>query len=276
MRQDDLMMNFERLRKQGRGERRKTGKQRQKQPKKQAILAISEHKDAKLLEDYVTASSMDPDLYRATIQGDILEFIKAVEQGPDNRHAGVPAASCIQVTPQKNTVLHLATIFKHDEIVKLICKDLPFLVMERNCRGDTALHIAARAGNSLLVNLLINSTEGVLGVKNETGNTALHEALQHRHEEVAWNIINKDRNMSCSVNKEGKSLLYLAAEAGYANLVRFIMENPAGNYSIEGKLENKPSVKAAILGKNIGVAAHQEEIRNSPEILLSYSNYMSI
>ena len=252
MRQDDLMMNFERLRKQGRGERWKTGKQRQKQPKKQAILAISELKDAKLLEDYVTASSMDPDLYRATIQGDILEFIKAVEQGPDNRHAGVPAASCIQVTPQKNTVLHLATIFGHDEIVKLICKDLPFLVMERNCRGDTALHIAARAGNSLLVNLLINSTEGVLGVKNETGNTALHEALQHRHEEVAWNIINKDRNMYCSVNKEGKSLLYLAAEAGYANLVRFIMENPAGNYSIEGELENKPSVKAAILGKNTG------------------------
>ncbi|KAL6311921.1 hypothetical protein AAG906_025674 [Vitis piasezkii] len=243
MRQDDLMMNFERLRKQGRGERWKTGKQRQKQPKKQAILAISEHKDAKLLEDYVTASSMDPDLYRATIQGDILEFIKAVEQGPDKRHAGVPAA----------TFLHLATIFGHDEIVKLICKDLPFLVMERNFRGDTALHIAAKAGNSLLVNLLINSTEGVLGVKNETGNTALHEALQHRHEEVAWNIINKDRNMSCSVNKEGKSLSYLAAEAGYANLVRFIMENPAGNYSIEGELENKPSVKAAILGKNTDV-----------------------
>ncbi|KAL6330173.1 hypothetical protein AAG906_040094 [Vitis piasezkii] len=199
------MMNFERLRKQGRGERWKTGKQRQKQPKKQAILAISEHKDAKLLEDYVTASSMDPDLYRATIQGDILEFIKAVEQGPDNRHAGVPAATCIQVTL-------------------------------RRTQGDTALHIAARAGNSLLVNF----------------NTALLEALQHRHEEVAWNIINKDRNMSCSVNKEGKSLLYLAAEAGYANLVRFIMENPAGNDSIEGKLENKPSVKAAILGKNIG------------------------
>ena len=103
MRQDDLMMNFERLREQGRGERRKTGKQRQKQPKKQAILAIYEHKDAKLLEleDYVTASSMDPDLYRATIQGGILEFIKAVEQGPDNRHAGVPAASCIQVTPSE-------------------------------------------------------------------------------------------------------------------------------------------------------------------------------
>uniref|UniRef100_F6HI81 PGG domain-containing protein n=1 Tax=Vitis vinifera TaxID=29760 RepID=F6HI81_VITVI len=260
-------MNFERLRKQGRGERWKTGKQRQKQPKKQAILAISEHKDAKLLEDYVTASSMDPDLYRATIQGDILEFIKAVEQGPDNRHAGVPAASCIQVTPQKNTVLHLATIFGHDEIVKLICKDLPFLVMERNCRGDTALHIAARAGNSLLVNLLINSTEGVLGVKNETGNTALHEALQHRHEEVAWNIINKDRNMSCSVNKEGKSLLYLAAEAGYANLVRFIMENPAGNYSIEGKLENKPSVKAAILGKNI--VLHEALINQMLEKILA-------
>ena len=90
--------------------------------------------------------------------------------------------------------------------------------MEKNCRGDTAFHIAARAGNSLLVKLLINSTEGVLGVKSETGNTALHEALQHHHVEVVWNIINKHRNMSCSVNKEGKSLLHLAAKVGYANL----------------------------------------------------------
>ncbi|RVW21016.1 hypothetical protein CK203_111428 [Vitis vinifera] len=105
-----------------------------------------------------------PDLYRPTIQGDILEFIKVVEQGPDDRHTGVPAASCIQVTP-----------------------------LPRKTQGDTAFHIAARAGNSLLVKLLINSTEGVLGVKSETG-----------------------------------------------------------NYSIEGKLENKPSMKAAILGKNIG------------------------
>ena len=47
----------------------------------------------------MTASSMDPDLYRPTIQGDILEFIKVVEQGPDDRHTGVPAVSCIQVTP---------------------------------------------------------------------------------------------------------------------------------------------------------------------------------
>ncbi|EYU26163.1 hypothetical protein MIMGU_mgv1a017728mg, partial [Erythranthe guttata] len=107
-------------------------------------------------ETYETAKNMDPQLYRATTEGDILEFVRAMEEGTLDRHHS-PPASCVQLGPQKNTVLHIATNFARHEIVKLICKDISFFVAEKNAKGDIALHISARAGDSLLVTLLVNS-----------------------------------------------------------------------------------------------------------------------
>ncbi|KAL3821487.1 hypothetical protein ACJIZ3_007392 [Penstemon smallii] len=197
-----------------------------------------------------TAETMDPELYRATTEGDILDFVRAMEQGTMDRHHH-PPASCVQLGPQKNTVLHLAANYGHHEIVKLVCKDLSFFVAEKNVKGDIALHIAARAGDSLMVTLLINTDfKDCLGEKNEEGNTALHEALKCRHEEVARILINKNPNMSYLINKEGKSLLYLAAEAGFITIVKLLVENPVGNYSVGGKNKYKSPVFAAILGSN--------------------------
>lgn len=204
-------------------------------------------------ESYETAETMDPELYRATTEGDILEFVRAMEQGIVDHHHSQPM-SCVQLGPQKTTVLHIATSFAHYEIVKLICKDLPFFVAEKNAKGDTALHIAARAGDTLLVTLLVNSDfkEGGLGEKNEEGNTPLHEALKYGHEEVARILINKNPEMPYSLNKEGKSLLYLAAGAGFVTIIMLLMDNPAGNYCTGGKHKIKSPVFAAILGRNIG------------------------
>ncbi|KAG5545347.1 hypothetical protein RHGRI_017722 [Rhododendron griersonianum] len=214
--------------------------------------ALSEEREEE--ESYGTSESMDPELYRATTEGDILEFIKAMEHGTlDWQYHS--SAGCVQLGPQKNTVLHIATGSRHYEIVKLLCKDLPFYVAEKNSKGDTPLHIAARAGDSLLVTLLINCDwrEGALELENEEGNTALHEALGHRHRKVAWILINKNPSAWYSVNKEGKSVLYLAAEAGYVDLVKLLMDNPVGNCSVEASFRNKSAVHAAILGKNIDV-----------------------
>ncbi|KAF7141829.1 hypothetical protein RHSIM_Rhsim06G0145000 [Rhododendron simsii] len=205
-------------------------------------------------ESYGTAESMDPELYRATIEGDILEFIKAMEHGTLDRQYH-SSAGCVHLGPQKNTVLHIATSCGHYEIVKLLCKDLPFYVAEKNSKGDTPLHIAARAGDLLFVTLLTSCDlrEGVLDLENEEGNTALHEALGHRHEKVARILIDRNPNTSYSVNKEGKSVLYLAAEAGFVDLVKLLLDNPVGNCSVQGRFRNKSAVHAALLGKNIDV-----------------------
>ncbi|KAL1567696.1 protein ACCELERATED CELL DEATH 6-like [Salvia divinorum] len=181
-------------------------------------------------ESYETAQTMDPKLYRAIMKDDILEFVRAMEC--DRQHG--PTVSCVQLGPQNKTVLHVATSYASYEIVKLICKDLPDLVAEKNARGDTALHIAARAGSSQLVTLLVNSdfAEGGLREKNEEGNTALHEALKYGHEEVARILINRNPLMPYSLNKE---------------------DNPVGSYSTSAKHKNKSPVFAAILGHNIDV-----------------------
>ncbi|KAG5545350.1 hypothetical protein RHGRI_017725 [Rhododendron griersonianum] len=204
-------------------------------PKNPGLLEEGEEE-----ESYGMAESMDPELYRATTEGDILEFIKAMEHGTLHRHYH-SSAGCVQLGPQKNTVLHIATRCGHYEIVKLLCKDLPFYVAEKNSKGDTPLHIAARAGDSLLVTLLINCDwrEGALELENEEGNTALHDALGHSHRKVAWILINKNPSAWYSVNKEGKSVLYLAAEAGYVDLVKLLVDNPVGNCSVEGSFRNK-------------------------------------
>ena len=135
--------------------------------------------------------------------------------------------------------------------------DLPFFIQEKNSKGDTALHIAARIGDPFLVHLIVNaindySSEAILGDKNEDGNTALHEALLTHHEKVALILIGKNREMSYSVNKEGKSLLYLAAAARYADIDRLIMENPLGNCNEQQKLQYQSPVHAAIHARNIG------------------------
>ncbi|XWS54175.1 hypothetical protein CRYUN_Cryun10bG0067200 [Craigia yunnanensis] len=213
--------------------------------------------DGEEKENYGNSSSMDPGLYTAAMEGKILELVEAVEKGPADRQYDVPA-SCIQVSPQKNTMLHIATSYRHHEIINLICKDLPFFIQEKNSKGDTALHIAARIGDQLLVHLIVNaikdhSSEAILGDKNDDGNTALHEALLTNHEKVARILIDKNREVSYSVNKEGKSLLYLAAAAGYADIVRLIMENPLGNCNEQQRLQNQSPVHAAIHGRNIDV-----------------------
>ncbi|XWS68644.1 hypothetical protein CRYUN_Cryun04dG0108500 [Craigia yunnanensis] len=120
-------------------------------------------------ENYESSSFMDPDLYTAAMEGKILELVEAVEKGPVDRQHDLPA-SCIQVSPQKNTMLHIATSYRHHEIVNLICKDLPFFIQEKNSKGDTALHIAARIGDPLLIHLIVNaindySSEAILGEK---------------------------------------------------------------------------------------------------------------
>ncbi|KAI8551699.1 hypothetical protein RHMOL_Rhmol06G0206400 [Rhododendron molle] len=216
-------------------------------PKNPGLLEEGEEE-----ESYGMVESMDPELYRAITEGDILEFIKAMEHGTLDRHYQ-SSAGCVQLGPQKNTVLHIATSCGHYEIVKLLCKDLPFYVAEKNSKGDTPLHIAARVGDSLLVTLLINCDlrEGALELENGERNAALHGALGHRHQKVARILIDRNRSAWYSVNKEGKYVLYLAAEAGFVGLVKLLMENPAGICSVEGRIRNKSPVHAAILGKHI-------------------------
>ncbi|GMP56158.1 hypothetical protein CsSME_00020740 [Camellia sinensis var. sinensis] len=75
---------------------------------------------------------MDPSLYRAAKEGNIV----VLEQYVDQLEA--------EVTPNKNTVLHIAAQFGNSQCVREILSKNSSLLNRQNAKGDTALHVAAR------------------------------------------------------------------------------------------------------------------------------------
>lgn len=228
--------------------------------------------------DYVwIAYSMDPELYRSATTGNTVAFQEA--------SADTERSPLDQVSPRQNTVLHLAARSGHHQLVDSILKRFPQLVMRKNYTGDLALHVAARGGHLSIVKMMVLSSSGdiksLLNEVNNQGNTALHATLENRHEEVAKFLVRyTDPTLSYYPNKENKSPLWLATEAGYLELIRTMIDKePIGSDSLEVEgpsveesvdnivsrqeqgrsntpyesLEGKSLLHAAIRGKNIDV-----------------------
>ncbi|KAI8005580.1 Protein ACCELERATED CELL DEATH 6 [Camellia lanceoleosa] len=155
------------------------------------------------------------------------------------------------VSPMGNTLLHIAASFGNEETVGLIAYHFPPLIKKRNSEGDTALHVAARAGHELTRD--VDWGNLLLRVKNEKGNIALHEALMNGHQVVAYYLIAVDPEVLYYLNNEGKSALFLAAEAGYLEFVMHILCDTVGIENTNERLKGKSPIHAAILKRNQGV-----------------------
>ncbi|XP_034686720.1 ankyrin repeat-containing protein At5g02620-like [Vitis riparia] len=175
---------------------------------------------------------MDPKLYVAAADG----HIHVLEQY-DEIH--------VQLTPKKNTVLHVAAQFGQADCVQWILQ-LPSpssLLQQPNEKGDTPLHLAAREGHLTVVKNLINAAkqlqEGdsergvtaickvILRMTNEDQDTALHEAVRYHHPEVVKLLIQEDPDFTYGANTAGNTPLYIAAECGFGDLVQMILDNCA-------------------------------------------------
>ena len=91
---------------------------------------------------------MDPKLYKAAMIGD-LHFLESLNEDDNSNFL-------CQVTPKKNTVLHVAAEFKQSEFVQAVTQRCPLLFHQANSNGDTPLHVAARAGYSEIVGFFIS------------------------------------------------------------------------------------------------------------------------
>ncbi|RVX09361.1 Protein accelerated cell death 6 [Vitis vinifera] len=165
---------------------------------------------------------MDLQLYRAATEADVDGFLN-------------------------NTLLHVAAASGNLEIVALIVYRYPWLATKTNSNGDTALHLAAKAGDELTLSVIVqlltsdvhSQSSGYSRVwvkevedddlpfrkRNKQGNTALHEALINGHQWVALNLFGSDPQVVFYLNREGKSPLYLAAEAGYDSCVLAMLKS---------------------------------------------------
>ncbi|WJZ99268.1 hypothetical protein VitviT2T_017726 [Vitis vinifera] len=213
-------------------------------------------------EDAEHKKLMDRRMHALATQGNVDGFIKILgsissEQNP----------LLCQVSPRKNTCLHIAASFGHHDLAKYIVKECPDLIKNKNSKDDTALHIAARKRNLSFVKIVMDSCPSgsgasqdvekaepsLLGIGNKEGNTVLHEALINRckQEEVVEILIKADPQVAYYPNKEGKSPLYLAAESHYFHVVEAI-----GNSEVEERMKNRDrkAVHGAIMGKNKGIS----------------------
>ncbi|RVX09251.1 hypothetical protein CK203_015218 [Vitis vinifera] len=217
-------------------------------------------------EDVEQERLMDRRVYKQATKGHVGDFIQILHSISSKKE--LQSIILCQVSPRKNTCLHIAISFGHHKLAKHIVGLCPDLIKKTNSKGDTALHIAARKKDLSFVKFAMNSCPSgsgasrdvekaehpLLRIGNKEGNTVLHEALINRckQEEVVEIFIKADPQVAYYPNNEGKSPLYLAAEANYFHVVDAIEKS-----EVEERRENrdrkaKPAVHGAILGKNKG------------------------
>jgi ankyrin repeat protein len=217
--------------------------------------------------DAEMVTKMNPELYKA-VKGGKIAYIQ--ESAGDVERSRL---DLLETTPKLNTILHVAASSGHDQLVQKIldierCRKL---VKATNSTGDLALHVAANAGHLSIVKLLVSqlkledSTVGQLGEKSKEGNTPLHLALINKYQKVALKtkyhelasfLVDTDPKVSCfRINQERKSPLYLAAEAGDAELVNLMIKkgNPENEMlPVDGKSIVHAAIYGAFTTKNRG------------------------
>ena len=103
---------------------------------------------------------MDLELYRATIKGEVDNFIDVLIRVSTQKEISLASIFFDQETPVENTYLHVAATHDCDLLVGFILYHFPSLVTARNVRGDTPLHVAARAAQSNALRVLLDFGKG--------------------------------------------------------------------------------------------------------------------
>ncbi|XP_008245030.1 PREDICTED: protein ACCELERATED CELL DEATH 6-like isoform X2 [Prunus mume] len=209
-------------------------------------------------------------LYGYATQGKIDSFIDTID-----RKLGANARDWLlsRLNPHNNTLLHIAAKFGHAKLAAEILQHHKPLLFETNSDRDTALHVAAKAGDLDTTNTLLHEAQGrdvfiLLTSINNEKNTPLHEALIHGHQSVAKCLIEAYPVLRFDCNKEQKSTLYLAAEEGFAEIVKLIRKK-AFQQNIRVHVHGKSPLHGAILGRRnkelLEVISSMEETFQSPK-----------
>ncbi|KAI7981304.1 Ankyrin repeat-containing protein ITN1 [Camellia lanceoleosa] len=230
---------------------------------------------------------MDPGLYRAAKEGNIVVF----EQYLDQLEA--------QVTPNKNTVLHIAAQFGNSQCVREILSKNSSLLNHQNAKGDTALHVAAREGHSDIVKSLIECatsldhdhvaiesgseiTKKMLRATNDEGDTTLHNAVRALayggpagrtalHAEVISNneggtktLLDWKKDLAKEPDVHGWTPLHYAARFGHVQRAKQLLDSDKSiAYLIADQDDNKTALHVAASQGHVSVI--QELISQCPD-----------
>ncbi|KAH9324311.1 hypothetical protein KI387_004489, partial [Taxus chinensis] len=197
-----------------------------------------------------------------------------------------------EITPQGNTVLHIAAKRGHANFVNELVGLEPELVKKANCKGDTALHEAARRGYANVVEALLGhgrnavvplvdkdveglqaaEIEDLISFQNAEKNTALHEAAKGGHGDVVSVLLKYNEDVASDVNQAGESPLFKACEEGHLKVVRQLLRS-APSLHYDRSYDKKTFLHAALLGGHKDVAAYL--LRELPELAKSSDKFGS-
>ena len=165
---------------------------------------------------------MNPQMYKAASTGDSSFFNSLTASD----------STLLQVTTEKNTVLHIAVQFKQYEVAEKIICLCRCLAEQTNSKGNIPLHVAARVENPQMVRFLIDHAEDrdvETGVRqlprmvNLERDTALHIAVKYGNSEVVKELIKEDSKLAMYVNKVGESALFLAVDRQHYEIASHIL-----------------------------------------------------
>lgn len=192
---------------------------------------------------------MDTKLYEVAQKGDVDSFIAALEKVSEANSLSLHTISK-QRTRFGNTFLHVAVSHGNEDLTSFIVFYFRNLLFVKNKKRDTANHEAARAGHLEILDILVrfnNYEYQLISFKeydtvsscdtnrrfpiNFAGNTSLHEAFSNNQRKVIDYLIKSCVEEAYHVNQEGKSCLYLAAEADMADVVKSILSNLVSDFN---------------------------------------------
>ena len=142
-------------------------------------------------------------LHHAAAGGSIRVFNELLQAG----------LSPYATTSEGNTVLHLASFNRNEELVRFIVRSTPDILLSVNNAKWTALHSAAAGGS---IDVFAELIQTALSTKSITvkGNSILHVASINRHEDLSRYIIKEVPEIISILNKSGETALHSSAIGG--------------------------------------------------------------
>lgn len=177
----------------------------------------------------------------------------------------------------------MAAIHGNEDFTGFIVFYFRNLLGEKNKKGNTAIHEAARAGHRGVLEILIRTDKyhqqlytskeydnggpptGIAEswltdcMCTSAGNTSVLEAFVNNQRKVIDYLIKSSVKEVCHVNKEGKSGLYFAVEAGMVDAVKTILSSITADGNLEYICEltnGKSLINAATRRRSTGMWLH--------------------
>ncbi|EJW86091.1 hypothetical protein WUBG_02998 [Wuchereria bancrofti] len=132
---------------------------------------------------------------------------------------------CSIVDPSNGyTVLHLAALLGHKEVVKILLNVDSQMARIKDRRGCFPIHLAAWNGHVEVIQTLINAEPNTVDAVNNAKESPLHLSAQHGHGKVVAVLLAKHADARMR-NARAETALDVAARFGKANVCRLLICN---------------------------------------------------